>query len=62
MNLKEESKYVSGILITLKSFAQQIGPPRTQAFLAYSTPQYKLHSFETISGCRIVKNRRKKPL
>lgn len=53
-DVAEESKYVSGLLITLKSFAQQLGPPKTQAFLAYSTPQYKLHSFETISGYRFV--------
>mmetsp|Transcript_16938 Transcript_16938/g.39922 ORF Transcript_16938/g.39922 Transcript_16938/m.39922 type:complete len:144 (+) Transcript_16938:87-518(+) len=53
-DIAEETKYVSGVLITLKSFAQQLGPSNTQAFLSYTTPQYKLHSFETISGYRFV--------
>ncbi|CAJ1373312.1 unnamed protein product [Effrenium voratum] len=53
-DVEEESKYVSGLLITLKSFCQQLGPPRTEAFLAYATSQYKLHSFETVSGYRFV--------
>eukprot|EP00931_Biecheleriopsis_adriatica_P094056 TRINITY_DN67761_c0_g1_i1.p1 TRINITY_DN67761_c0_g1~~TRINITY_DN67761_c0_g1_i1.p1 ORF type:complete len:144 (-),score=30.24 TRINITY_DN67761_c0_g1_i1:46-477(-) len=53
-DVAEETKYISGILITLKSFAQQLGPPKTQGFLSYTTPQYKLHSFETLSGYRFV--------
>merc|ERR1712232_745023 len=49
-----ETKLLGGLLLTLKSFTQQIGPPRTQGFLAYVTPHYKLHSFDTASGYRFV--------
>lgn len=49
-----ETKFLGGVLLTLKSFAQQIGPPGTQGFLSYVTPQYKLHSFETASGYTFV--------
>jgi len=53
-DVAEETKLISGILITLKSFTQQIGPPKTSGFVAYTTPQYKLHSFDTASGYRFV--------
>ncbi|CAE8618970.1 unnamed protein product, partial [Polarella glacialis] len=53
-NIAEETKYVSGVLLTLNSLAQQLGPAGTKGFLSYTTPQYKLHSFETPTGFRFV--------
>eukprot|EP00446_Apocalathium_sp_SHHI-4_P066689 CAMPEP_0177515146 /NCGR_PEP_ID=MMETSP0369-20130122/44700_1 /TAXON_ID=447022 ORGANISM="Scrippsiella hangoei-like, Strain SHHI-4" /NCGR_SAMPLE_ID=MMETSP0369 /ASSEMBLY_ACC=CAM_ASM_000364 /LENGTH=184 /DNA_ID=CAMNT_0018993895 /DNA_START=86 /DNA_END=641 /DNA_ORIENTATION=- len=53
-DVREEAKLVSGLLITLNSFAQQMGPPKTMGFMSYSTPQYKMHSFETATGYRFV--------
>eukprot|EP00929_Paragymnodinium_shiwhaense_P073032 TRINITY_DN37106_c0_g1_i1.p1 TRINITY_DN37106_c0_g1~~TRINITY_DN37106_c0_g1_i1.p1 ORF type:complete len:126 (-),score=19.44 TRINITY_DN37106_c0_g1_i1:103-480(-) len=47
----EETKLISGLLLTLKSFVQQLGPPgKPSRFMSYCTPQYKLHAFETASG------------
>merc|ERR1719265_2021789 len=31
-----------------------MGPPRTQGFLSYTTPQYKLHAFDSPTGYRFV--------
>jgi len=44
------------MLLTLKSFCQQIGPSKTTGFNSLTTPQYKLHCFETLSGYRLVIN------
>eukprot|EP00443_Scrippsiella_acuminata_P004970 CAMPEP_0115276144 /NCGR_PEP_ID=MMETSP0270-20121206/56564_1 /TAXON_ID=71861 /ORGANISM="Scrippsiella trochoidea, Strain CCMP3099" /LENGTH=105 /DNA_ID=CAMNT_0002692727 /DNA_START=17 /DNA_END=331 /DNA_ORIENTATION=+ len=51
---REETKLISGLLITLNSFTQQIGPPKTTGFVSYVTPQYKLHAFDTLTGYRFV--------
>mmetsp|Transcript_135961 Transcript_135961/g.240348 ORF Transcript_135961/g.240348 Transcript_135961/m.240348 type:complete len:148 (-) Transcript_135961:94-537(-) len=53
-DVAEETKLISGLLITLKSMAQQLGPSGTKGFVSYTTPQYKLHAFETASGYRFV--------
>eukprot|EP00747_Dinoflagellata_sp_TGD_P166108 gnl/TRDRNA2_/TRDRNA2_188383_c0_seq1.p1 gnl/TRDRNA2_/TRDRNA2_188383_c0~~gnl/TRDRNA2_/TRDRNA2_188383_c0_seq1.p1 ORF type:complete len:153 (+),score=30.39 gnl/TRDRNA2_/TRDRNA2_188383_c0_seq1:112-570(+) len=60
-DMAKEAKFISGMLITLKSFTQQMGPPRTQGvfprtsgFFSYTTPEYKLHSYETLSGYSFV--------
>eukprot|EP00933_Yihiella_yeosuensis_P004635 TRINITY_DN10900_c0_g1_i1.p1 TRINITY_DN10900_c0_g1~~TRINITY_DN10900_c0_g1_i1.p1 ORF type:complete len:144 (-),score=2.19 TRINITY_DN10900_c0_g1_i1:355-786(-) len=53
-DIAEETKYISGLLLTFKSFTQGIGPPKTKGFISYTTPQYKFHAFETPSGYRFV--------
>mmetsp|Transcript_110193 Transcript_110193/g.311582 ORF Transcript_110193/g.311582 Transcript_110193/m.311582 type:complete len:144 (+) Transcript_110193:114-545(+) len=53
-DIAEETKLISGVILTLTSFARQIGPPKTLNFVSYSTPQYKLHAFESASGYRLV--------
>uniref|UniRef100_A0A7S1ADD8 Trafficking protein particle complex subunit n=1 Tax=Noctiluca scintillans TaxID=2966 RepID=A0A7S1ADD8_NOCSC len=50
---EEETRLLVGLLITCRSFATQMGP-RSSTFSSYSTPQYKLHHFETASGLRFV--------
>mmetsp|Transcript_106105 Transcript_106105/g.310204 ORF Transcript_106105/g.310204 Transcript_106105/m.310204 type:complete len:144 (-) Transcript_106105:112-543(-) len=53
-DVAEETRLISGLLLTLQSFTKQIGPVKTMGFVAYTTPQYKLHTFETASGYRFV--------
>mmetsp|Transcript_31668 Transcript_31668/g.73444 ORF Transcript_31668/g.73444 Transcript_31668/m.73444 type:complete len:168 (-) Transcript_31668:188-691(-) len=53
-DVAEEVRLMSGLLLTLKSFAKQIGASKNPGFVAYATPQYKLHSLETTSGYRFV--------
>merc|ERR550525_730448 len=53
-DVAEETRLINGLLLTLQSFTRQIGPAKTLGFVAYATPQYKLHSFETASGYRLI--------
>eukprot|EP00927_Polykrikos_kofoidii_P064249 TRINITY_DN59341_c0_g1_i1.p1 TRINITY_DN59341_c0_g1~~TRINITY_DN59341_c0_g1_i1.p1 ORF type:complete len:146 (-),score=15.27 TRINITY_DN59341_c0_g1_i1:224-661(-) len=52
----EDTKLISGLLLTLKSLTQQIGPqgPKPSSFSSYTTPRYKLHSFEVPTGYRFA--------
>merc|ERR1711957_338539 len=53
-NVAEETKFISGMLITLNSFLTQIGPTNTQGFRSYTTTEYKLHALETATGYRFA--------
>lgn len=52
-DVTQETKFISGTLLTLTSLCSQLGPPGGQ-FTAYTTPQYKLHAFSTATGYRLV--------
>ncbi|ODN80667.1 hypothetical protein L202_02844 [Cryptococcus amylolentus CBS 6039] len=49
----EESKLVYGVLISLRSMVKRLSG-RDEAFTSYSTPQYKLHLFESPTGYKFV--------
>mmetsp|Transcript_43240 Transcript_43240/g.78686 ORF Transcript_43240/g.78686 Transcript_43240/m.78686 type:complete len:148 (-) Transcript_43240:59-502(-) len=53
-DVKAEAKLISGLVLTLKSWTQQMGSARTKGFVSYTTTQYKFHYFETLTGYRFV--------
>ncbi|CEL97884.1 unnamed protein product [Vitrella brassicaformis CCMP3155] len=59
-DLRGDQKLISGLLFSMKSFCQKINPkdlgPNAlgNPFRSYSTPEYKLHYFESLSGYKLL--------
>ncbi|WVO24140.1 uncharacterized protein IAS62_005504 [Cryptococcus decagattii] len=50
----EEAKLVYGVLISLRSMVKRLSGRDDEPFTSYTTPQYKLHLFETPTGFKFV--------
>nr|XP_031863064.1 uncharacterized protein CI109_001542 [Kwoniella shandongensis]KAA5530136.1 hypothetical protein CI109_001542 [Kwoniella shandongensis] len=49
----EEAKLVYGVILSLRNMVKKLSG-REEAFTSYSTSQYKLHLYETITGYKFV--------
>ncbi|KAK8861445.1 hypothetical protein IAR55_002264 [Kwoniella newhampshirensis] len=49
----EEAKLVYGVILSLRNMVKKLSG-RDEAFTSYSTAQYKLHLYETITGYKFV--------
>eukprot|EP00811_Abedinium_folium_P013822 NODE_22863_length_691_cov_3.381206.p1 GENE.NODE_22863_length_691_cov_3.381206~~NODE_22863_length_691_cov_3.381206.p1 ORF type:complete len:149 (+),score=50.25 NODE_22863_length_691_cov_3.381206:135-581(+) len=61
VDLQATTKLLLGVVMTLMSFTKQISPKaadgkvlRSQGFVSYVTPSYKLHALETATGYRLI--------
>ena len=49
-----DQKLLVGMLIAMKSFAQQVSPTDPSGFNSFATPHYRLHYLETATGYRFI--------
>lgn len=64
LDVNEEHKLLSGLLFSVKAFCQKINPTVSGstsalvddavAFHSFATPVYKVHYFESVTGCKLV--------
>eukprot|EP00386_Alphamonas_edax_P009551 GDKI01031377.1.p1 GENE.GDKI01031377.1~~GDKI01031377.1.p1 ORF type:complete len:145 (+),score=14.85 GDKI01031377.1:53-487(+) len=49
-----EEKLISGLLFGIKGFTQKVSPMGQPGFNCITTPLFKLHYYETMSGYKLV--------
>eukprot|EP01067_Filipodium_phascolosomae_P002311 Filipodium_phascolosomae@DN2362_c0_g1_i2.p2 len=53
-NLQAEQKLISGLLFSMRAFAQKIAPAKTETIDSFTTRYYKLHLLQTPTGYKLV--------